>query len=354
MTERINRRIVFATEPQGEPRASNFEIVREQLPEPAKGEMLLRTLWLSIDPYMRSDFMGYAKNLGKTMPGDTLSEVVESHAKGWEPGDLVVGYSGWQEYSIATAEDVRWNVPEMPIQKWDGSLGPPSSAVGVLGMPAYSAYQGMINVAKIQSGETAVLSAASGAVGQVAGQLARIAGARAVGIAGGPAKCAYCVEELGFDACVDYKSAEFPEALAKAVPEGIDVYFEGVGGAVLEAVIPLLNPNCRVPVCGWIADYNVARDQWGPTPLQRLRAEGFPVLDRDGSEHGYRMFTFGELSADAVAAEEALKTLSRYIAEGDLRYRESMTQGLDSAVDAFIGMLRGENFGKTVVQMGLE
>ena len=131
--------------------------------------MLLRTLWLSIDPYMRSDFMGYPKNVGKTMPGDTLSEVVESHAKGWESGDLVVGYSGWQEYSIATAEDVRWNVPEMPIQKWDGSLGPPSSAVGVLGMPAYSAYQGMINVAKIQAGETAVLSAGSGAALSTAG-----------------------------------------------------------------------------------------------------------------------------------------------------------------------------------------
>jgi hypothetical protein len=220
-------------------------------------------------------------------------------------------------------------------------------------MPAYSAYQGMINVAKIQAGETAVLSAASGAVGQVAGQLARIAGARAVGVAGGAAKCAYCVEELGFDACVDYKSAEFPEALAKAAPDGIDVYFEGVGGAVLEAVIPLLNPRCRVPVCGWIADYNVDRDQWGPTPLQRLKAEGFPVLGKDGSEHGYRMFTFGELSADAVAAEEALGTLSRYIAEDKLHYRESITQGLDSAVDAFVGMLRGENFGKTVVRMGV-
>jgi NADPH-dependent curcumin reductase CurA len=263
----------------------------------------------------------------------------------------VVGYYGWQEYSIATADDVRWNVAEMPIQKWDGSLGPPSSAVGVLGMPAFSAYQGMIRVAKIRAGETAVLSAASGAVGQVAGQLARIEGARAVGIAGGPAKCAYCVDELGFDACVDYKSDSFRESLAKAVPDGIDVYFEGVGGDVLEAVMPLLNPGSRVPVCGWIADYNVDRDQWGPTPLQRLKAEGFPVLGKDGSEAGYRMFTFGELSADAVAADQALRTLSGYISEGKLRYRESITEGLDSAVNAFIGMLRGENFGKTVVHV---
>ena len=352
MTERTNRRIVFATSPQGAPRPSDFEFVREAIPDLAEGEMLLRTLWLSIDPYMRSDFMGYAKNVGKTMPGDTLSEVVESRAAGWKPGDLVVGYTGWQEYSIATADDVRWHVPEMPIQKWDGSLGPASSAVGVLGMPAYSAYQGMIHVAKIQAGETAVLSAASGAVGQVAGQLARIQGARAVGIAGGPAKCAYCVEELGFDACVDYKSDAFPEALAKAVPNGIDVYFEGVGGAVLEAVIPLLNSGSRVPVCGWIADYNVDRDEWASTPLQRLKAEGFPVIGKGGGQGGYRMFTFGELAANPVAADEALRTLSGYIGEGKLRYRESITEGLDRAVDAFIGMLRGENFGKTVVHVG--
>jgi NADPH-dependent curcumin reductase CurA len=351
MSERTNRRIVFATRPQGAPRPSDFELVREPLPEPTTGQMLLRTRWLSIDPYMRSDFMGNAKNLGSTMPGDTLSEVVESRAEGWQPGDLVVGYYGWQEYSIATADDVRWNHPKMPIQKWDGSLGPASSAVGVLGMPAYSAYQGMIRIADIQPGETAVISAASGAVGQVAGQLATIHGARAVGIAGGPAKCAYCIEELGFADCVDYKSDAFPELLAKAAPDGIDVYFEGVGGAVLEAVLPLLNPTCRVPVCGWIADYNVDRDQWGPTPLDRLKAEGFPVLGKDGSPHGYRMFTFGELSADAAAADRALRELSGYIAEGKLRYRESITEGLDSAVDAFIGMLRGENFGKTVVRV---
>jgi len=354
MTDRTNRRIVYKTPPQGSPQPSDFECVTETLPELASGQMLLRTRWLSIDPYMRSDFMGYAKNVGKTMPGDTLSEVVESRVEGWSPGDLVVGYYGWQEYSIGTADDVRWDVPSMPIQKWDGSLGPASSAVGVLGMPAYSAYQGMIRVAKIQAGETAVLSAASGAVGQVAGQLARIQGARAVGIAGGPDKCAYCVEELGFDACVDYKADSFPEALAKAVPDGIDVYFEGVGGAVLEAVIPLLKPDSRIPVCGWVADYNVDRDKWGPTPLQRLKAEGFPVLGKDGSQAGYRMFTFGELSADPVAADQALRTLSGYIGEGKLRYRESITDGLDSAVDAFIGMLRGKNFGKTVVRMGNE
>ena len=352
MTERTNRRIVFATPPKGSPRPTDFEVVREPLPDLTEGEMLLRARWLSIDPYMRSDFMGYAKNVGQTMPGDTLSEVVESRAEGWQSGDLVVGYYGWQEHSIGTAADVRWNHPKMPIQKWDGSLGPASSAVGALGMPAYSAYQGMIHVANIQAGETAVLSAASGAVGQVAGQLARIHGARAVGIAGGPAKCAYCVDELGFDACVDYKSDAFPESLAKAVPDGIDVYFEGVGGAVLEAVIPLLNSSCRVPVCGWIADYNVDREHWGPTPLHRLKAEGFPVLGKDGNRHGYRMFTFGELSADASAADRALRELSGYIGEGKLRYRESITEGLDSAVDAFIGMLRGENFGKTVVRVG--
>ena len=351
MTEQMNRRIVFATAPEGAPRPSDFEEVREPLPGLAAGQMLLRTRWLSIDPYMRSDFMGYAKNIGGTMPGDTLSEVIESRVEGWKPGDRVLGYYGWQEYVIGTPDDLRWNHPKMPIQKWDESLGPASSALGVLGMPGYSAYQGMIHVAKIRAGDTAVISAASGAVGQVAGQLAGIHGARAVGIAGGPAKCAYCVEELGFDACVDYKSEAFREALAEAVPDGIDVYFEGVGGDVLEAVIPLLNPDCRVPVCGWISDYNVDRDRWGPTPLHRLKAEGFPVLGKDGRPHGYRIFTFGELSADADAADQALRTLSGYIAEGKLQYRESSTEGLDSAVDAFIGMLRGENFGKTIVRV---
>ncbi len=244
----------------------------------------------------------------------------------------------------------------MPIEKWDRSLGPPATALGILGMTGYAAYVGLLNVATIDRGETVVVSAASGAVGQVVGQLAKIHGCRVVGIAGGPRKCAYCVDELGFDACIDYKAGDLRAALAAAVPDGIDVYFENVGGEVLEAVIPLLNPRCRVPVCGWISQYNtpgnnVPWEQQQTTPLQRLREAGLKELGKEGSTEGFRFFHFMELAARQPDARESLRTMSGWIKEGKLKHRESVTQGLDSSVEAFIGMLRGQNFGKTMVQV---
>lgn len=354
-----NRKVVMTKTPQGEPQASDFEVVSEILPPIGEGEMLLRTRWLTLDPYMRGlgsnedtkmfgGFMRDDKNAGSTIVGGTVSEVVESRASGWSPGDLVVGYYGWQEYSVGTTKDVQWGNPAWPIEKWDLASGPPSTALGILGMTGYTAYFGLLEVAKVKPGETVVVSAASGAVGQVVGQLAKIHGCRVVGIAGGPRKCAYVVDEFGFDACIDYKdkSLNLLAALQAAAPGGIDVYFENVGGEVLEAVIPLLKKGSRVPVCGWVSQYNGAT---GKSPLARLQEAGLKRLGgKAKSPEGFAFFSFNMF---VPRFPEALKALSAWIKEGKLKYTESVTVGLDGAVGAFLGMLRGENFGKTLVQM---
>jgi len=355
-----NRKVVMAKAPEGQPHVSDFSVVSEGLPQIGEGEMLLRTKWLTLDPYIRGlgsnedtkqfgGFMRDPKNQGNVIIGGTVSEVVESRANGWSPGDLVVGYYGWQEYSVGKATDVQWNHPKWPIEKWDSSLGPPSTALGILGMTGYTAYFGLLEVAKARAGETVVVSAASGAVGQVVGQLAKIHGCRVVGIAGGPKKCAFVVNELGFDACIDYKdkSVDLPTALKAAVPGGIDVYFENVGGDILEAVIPLLNKGCRIPVCGWVSQYNGATH--ATSPLARLNAAGLPALGgKAKSTEGYAFFSFINFVS---RFPEALQAMSTWMKEGKLKYRESVTVGLDGAAGAFMGMLRGENFGKTIVQV---
>jgi len=345
---RANRRIVLRSPPRGEPKDADFELVEDSLPPLEEGQMLLRTKWLSLDPYMRTgEGMGTKKAVGRTLPGGTVSEILESRNPQWRAGDLVVGYYGWQEYSIAKPGDVQFHTPGVPIEKWDGSLGPASTALGVLGMTGYTAYFGLLDVGKPKTGETVVVSAASGAVGQVVGQLAKLHGCRTVGIAGGPRKCAYCVEELGFDACVDYKAGDLPARLKAACPRGVDVYFENVGGDVLEAVIPLLNPGCRVPVCGFVSQYN--GDMTKRNPLQRLRDIGLKPLVK-GRPDGFRFFFWSEPSF-IPRLGEAARNMSAWIKEGKLKYKESITQGLDGTVDAFIGLLRGENFGKTLVQV---
>jgi hypothetical protein len=342
----VNRRIVLKRNPEGEPKPSDFEVVTEEVSPIAEGQMLLRTKWLTLDPYMRgldaSGPMNNERSVGSTIVGGTVSEVVESRANGWSEGDLVVGYYGWQEYSVGTPEDLQWGNEAMPIEKWDGSLGPPSTGLGILGMTGYAAYVGLLNVATIKAGETVVVSAASGAVGQVVGQLAKIHGCRAVGIAGGPRKCAYVVDELGFDACIDYKAGDLPTALAAAVPDGIDVYFENVGGEVLEAVIPLLNSGCRVPVAGWVSQYNnpsndTPWEQQQATPLQRLREAGLKDLGKEGSAEGFRFFTFMELAARQPDAGETLRAMAGWIKEGKLKYRESVTHGLDRSEERRVG-----------------
>lgn len=345
-----NSQIVMRKIPQGLPTVDDFETIKIDIPELDIGQTLLKTRWLTLDPYMRSSFMNDPNNEGKPIIGGTVSEVIESRSQRWNPGDLVVGYYGWQEYAIGSDSDVQWNNPDMPNEKWDETLGPASTSLGILGMTGYTAYQGLLNVAKVNAGETVVVSAASGAVGQVVGQLARIKGAYVIGIAGGPVKCTYCVEELGFDACIDYKANRFVDNLKQAAIHGIDIYFENVGGDVLEAVIPLLNPGARVPICGFIAHYNLTRAERRPTPLERLKSAGLSILDKEGNREGFRFFGFSELAAQHPDAENALREISQWIKEGQLKYRESVTTGLESCVPAFIGMLSGENFGKTIVR----
>lgn len=328
----------------------DFEIITVDIPELDVGQMLLKTRWLTLDPYMRSGFMSEPSNLQRPVIGGTVSEVIESRSDHWRVGDLVVGYYGWQEYAVGSESDVQWNNPDMPNEKWNESLGPTSTALGILGMTGYTAYQGLLNVAKVKAGETVVVSAASGAVGQVVGQLAKIKRAQVIGVAGGPEKCTYCVDALGFDVCIDYKGDQFVDDLQQAATQGIDIYFENVGGDVLEAVIPLLNPGARVPVCGFISHYNLMPSERRPTPLERLRSAGLSVLDKEGNQEGFRFFGFSELAAQHPDAEKALSEMSGWIKEGRLKYRESITNGIESCIPAFIGMLLGENFGKTMVR----
>lgn len=355
-----NRRIVSKSIPPGEPKNEHFDIISEPLPPIGDGQMLLKTKYLSVDPYMRTgEGLASEKSLGKTMVGGTVSEVVESKANGFKVGDMVLGYYGWQEHVVANTTDFQWGNKDIPIEKWDSSLGDPSTAIGVLGMTGYTAYFGLLEVGKPKAGETVCVSAASGAVGQVVGQLAKIQGCRVVGVAGGPKKCNYCTQELGFDACIDYKAAGFPDALKAACPKGIDVYFENVGGDVLEAVLPLLNKGCRVPVCGFVSQYNnpgMKSDKHPKPPPQRLQEFGIPRLPRDGStppEGGFRFFFWSEpaFMPRIGVGKEALNTLSSYIKQGKLKYKEDFTDGLDKTVDTFAGVLRGDNFGKAVIRI---
>ena len=301
------------------------------------------------DPYMRTvEGMGDPEMVGRTMLGGTVCVVIESRCASWNVGDLVVSYYGWQEYVVASPADVQWRHKDIPIQRWLPETGPPSCALGVLGMTGYTAYFGLLEVGQPKPGETVVVSAASGAVGQVVGQISKALGCRVVGIAGGETKCKFCVEELGFDMCIDYKKDGFPAALSAATPSGIDVYFENVGGPVLEAVLPRLNSGCRVPICGFVSSYNDMGSQ--PTPMQRLAEFGIPKMSKTGSPHGFRFF-FWNHPAFLPKLDDALATLSKWVQQGKLKYRESVTNGIDTMVDSFIGMLNGQNFGKTIVKM---
>ena len=335
-----NRRIVLASRPSGEPSQDNFRLERVPAPEPKEGEVLLRTRWLSLDPYMRgrmNDARSYAQPVavGETMVGGTVSEVVESRAPGLSAGDLVSAYSGWQDYATAPAAAVT----RLPPQ-----LDPPSYALGVLGMPGFTAYHGLLKIGEPKAGETVVVAAATGGVGAVVGQVARIKGCRAVGIAGGPEKCSLATQTLGFDACIDHKGPDFPAQLAAACPKGIDVYFENVGGEVLQAVAPLLNDFARVPVCGLISRYNAANmgaGGSGPSMdqlmalilIHRLKVQGFIISDAFAG--------IGEFQRD----------MAGWVASGQVKYLEHKVKGLENAPAAFMGLLKGENRGKVVVEV---
>jgi NADPH-dependent curcumin reductase CurA len=331
----MNRRVLLKSRPQGEPTPANFDIVDTPMPEPKDGEYLSRTIWLSLDPYMRgrmSEAKGYASNvgLGDPMVGGTVGQVVKSRNPKFREGDFVLEYAGWQSHAVSGGA---------VSMKLDPKMAPISAALSVLGMPGQTAWWGLMQIGKPKAGETVVVSAASGAVGSVVGQLAKLHGCRAVGIAGGKDKCDYVVKDLGFDTCVDYKAAgaDLFKAIREACPKGIDVYFENVGGAVQAAVVPQLNDFARVPLCGLISQYNEMQMNAGPDwrllLVKRVLVKGFIV-----SDHFAEMQGFWQEVPPAVKA-------------GRIKYREDVVHGLDKAPDAFIGLLKGRNFGKLLVQV---
>jgi hypothetical protein len=335
-----NRRVLLRSRPVGEPKPTDFEIVDAPLPAAGQGELLCRTIYLSLDPYMRgrmNEVKSYAASveLGQPMVGGTVSEVVESQHPGFAPGDVVLGYGGWQTYHVAKAGATPG--PFGPL-KLDPKVAPISTALGVLGMPGMTAYVGLLDLGQPKAGETVVVSAAAGAVGSIVGQLARIKGCRAVGVAGSQAKCDYVAKELGFDACVSYRSPDLFAVLREACPGGIDVYFDNVGGDVLETVLRLVNPFARIPLCGLISQYNATElppgPNMGPVLVNRVTIRGFIV-----SDHLDRMLPF-------------LADTAGWLREGRLKYREDVVEGLDQAPRAFIGLLRGENLGKMLVKVG--
>ncbi len=338
MQNLLNRQVLLRSRPTGEPKVSDFEVVESPMPGPGTGEVLCRTIYLSLDPYMRGRMNegrsytgGMNPALGTVMVGGTVSEVIASNNPAFPKGAFVLGFNGWQAYAVSSGAGLR---------KLDPKASPLSTALGVLGMPGMTAYVGLLDIGRPQPGETVVVSAASGAVGSIVGQLAKLKGCRAVGVAGSPEKCAWVVKEAGFDACVNYKAEPLPDALRKACPSGIDVYFDNVGGDVLAAVLPLLNQNARIPLCGLISQYNATALPPGPNlvPIlvKRALVKGFII-----SDHMDRLGDF-------------LRDTTRWYREGKLRYREDVVVGLENAPQAFIGLLRGWNFGKLVVKVGEE
>lgn len=335
----LNQQVHLVSRPQGEPSLDNFKLVEAPVPELQEGQVLVRHLYLSLDPYMRGR-MGEEKSyaapqpLDQVMVGGTVGEVAASRHPGFQAGDQVVGMGGWQLYQVVDASQ------RGVLRKVDTTQVPLPAYLGAVGMPGVTAWYGLVKIIDPQPGRTVVVSAASGAVGSVVGQLAKVRGARAVGIAGGPEKCAYVTDVLGFDACIDHKQHADARSLAKALkqacPDGIDGHFENVGGMVLDAVMLRANAFCRIAVCGMIAGYN-----GGPLPMaasqliliQRLRIEGFIV--------GEHMDIW----------PEALKELGSLVATGRLKYRETVAQGLASAPEAFLGLLKGRNFGKQLVKL---
>jgi NADPH-dependent curcumin reductase CurA len=334
-----NRQILLASRPSGEPTPDNFRLVEAEVPRPGPGQMLLRTIYLSLDPYMRGRMNAgpsYARavEVGEVMEGRAVCEVVESSLPDYRAGDIVFAPTGWQEYALSDGKGAR---------KLDASLGPVSYALGVLGMPGLTAYAGLLTIGQPKPGETVVVAAASGAVGSLVGQIAKIKGCRAVGIAGGERKCRYVTEQLGFDACLDHRDPALPQRLKDACPAGIDVYFENVGGRVFDAVLPLLNNFARVPVCGLIAHYNEAELPPGPA---RVPALLLAILVKRLTFRGFIVSDF------ASQFPQFLADMSKWLKEGRVKYREDVTDALENAPRELIGLLKGENFGKKIIRVG--
>jgi NADPH-dependent curcumin reductase CurA len=335
-TETIRRSVVLRRRPTGEPAVDDFEMLEDPIPAPAAGEVLTRTIFLSIDPYMRGrlrEQQTYATaiQIGEVMTGETVGQVVASAHPEFVAGDVVVGPRGWQSHILSKGAQ---------LVKLDRHAAPLSAYLGVLGMPGATAFAGVTEILKPQKGETVVVSAASGAVGSVAGQIAKRAGARVVGIAGGAEKCLWVQDSLGFDDCVDHRSMDLHRELAAACPNGVDGYFENVGGRVQQAVFDLLNPFARVAMCGMVSQYNEAEFPPGPNlgfvVGKRVLIQGFIVSDKPE-----RLTTWRQLAAP-------------WVADGSLIYREDEMEGLEKAPEALIGILSGRNFGKLIVRVGAD
>ncbi|WP_319405481.1 NADP-dependent oxidoreductase [uncultured Desulfosarcina sp.] len=337
-----NRRIVLAKRPQGAPLPEDFRMENTPVPEPAEGQVLLRTAYLSLDPYMRgrmSDAPSYAEpvKVGEVMVGGTVCRVEASRHPDFKTGEWVLGYSGWQDYTLSDGTGLT-RLGQNPQHA--------SYALGILGMPGFTAYMGLLDIGRPKPGETLVVAAATGPVGATVGQIGKLKGCRVVGVAGGSEKCSFAKEVLGFDACLDHHSPDFAHQLGQACAKGIDIYFESVGGKVFDAALPLLNTKARIPVCGLISHYNATRLPDGPDRLallmrailvKRLKVQGFIIFD----DYGHRY-------------DEFAKDMSQWLSTGQIKYREHIVDGLESAPDAFIGMLVGKNFGKLVVRVNDE
>ena len=335
----VNRRYVLAERPKGEPNDDTLRLETIERPEAGAGQMLLRNEYLSLDPYMRgrmSDAPSYAApvEIGEVMVGGTVAQVVTSNVDGFAEGDWVVVFGGWQDYALSDGKGVI-NMGRNPEN--------PSWALGVLGMPGLTAWAGLTQIGAPKPGETLVVAGASGPVGATVGQIGKILGCRVVGIAGGAEKCAHVVDTLGFDACVDYKAAGFADALKDAALDGIDIYFENVGGAVFDAVLPLLNPSARIPVCGLISQYNATSLPDGPDRMNYLMGQ---ILRKRMTMRGFIVFDdFGHLYPQFA------EQMGAWVKDGKIRYREEMISGLEQAPGAFIGLLKGEAFGKRVIHL---
>lgn len=338
MTQTLNRQIVLANRPKGSPVPENFRLEQTAIPTPSEGEVLLRSVYLSLDPYMRgrmNEGKSYADpvELNDVMVGGTVCKVVESKNSDFQTGEWVVAYTGWQDYALSNGEGL-FKLGNEPTH--------PSYALGVLGMPGFTAYVGLLEIGQPKAGDTLVVAAATGAVGSMVGQIGKLKGCRVIGVAGGAEKCQYAKETLGFDECLDHTADDFAEQLAATCDKGIDVYFENVGGKVFDAVLPLLNVGARVPLCGLISQYNATALPEGPDRMsmlmgnilvKRIKMQGFIIFDH--YEQSYTNF---------------VKEVSQWLAEGKIHYREHLVEGLENAPEAFIGLLEGKNFGKLVIQ----
>ncbi|MBI3838566.1 MAG: NADP-dependent oxidoreductase [Planctomycetia bacterium] len=336
MEKRNNRKWTLASRPVGMPKQSDFRLVELPALAPHDGEMLVHALYVSVDPYMRgrmNDAKSYAApvEIGGVMVGGVVGEVVQSNNPRFAVGEIVQGEFGWQEYTVTNGKGAR---------KVDPGLAPISTALGVLGMPGLTAYFGLLDIGKPQSGETVVVSGAAGAVGSIVGQIAKIKGCRAVGIAGSDDKVCYVVNELGFDGAFNYRSTKnYVEKLKELCPKGIDVYFDNVGGTITDAVIPLLNPRARLSICGQISQYNVKESEVGPRWLWAL-------IVKQARAEGFLVFQFAD------RFQEAAEEMAGWIKQGKLKYREDIVEGFENLPRAFIGMLGGDNTGKRLVKVG--